>query len=285
MGRLQARRYAAVHAPEGGGRRMNEPASAAAPAAPAAPTAPEVCRLGWGAPWRWLARGAADLRAHPGVAAFYGACFWLMATIVGAVFRHSPEYTITFFSGCLLVGPFLAMGLYDVSRRREQGLPAAFGDSLTCWDRRLGSMGLLVLVLTVLELVWGRASLVVFAVFFNTGMPTTASVLDALFNPKNWEFLAVYLAVGSAFAALVFCTTVVAIPMILDRDTDAITAAITSFQVVLQNTGVMLLWGALVIVLTLVALWPWGFGLLLVGPLLGHATWHAYREAVAWNGR
>jgi uncharacterized membrane protein len=259
---------------------MTEPATAAAPVAPAIP---QVRRLGFAAPWRWLARGALDLRVQPGAAAFYGLCFWGMASIVGFVFRHSPEYTITFFSGCLLVGPFLAMGLYDVSRRREQGLPGDFGSSLTCWDRHLGSMGLLVLVLTVLELLWGRASLVVFAVFFNTGMPTTASVLEAIFNPKNWEFLAVYLTVGSVFAALVFCTTVVAIPMILDRDTDAITAAITSFRVVLDNLGVMLLWGALVVALTLAALWPWALGLLLVGPWLGHATWHAYREAVGWE--
>jgi uncharacterized membrane protein len=248
----------------------------------ATPPRPLVRRLGPGAPWRWLAAGIRDLRHQPGIAAFYGACFWAMAAVLGWVFRHSPEYTMTIVSGCLLVGPFLAMGLYEVSRRREQGQAPALGESLTCWDRHLGSMGLLVLVLTVLELLWGRASLVVFAVFFNTGMPSTASVLEAVLNPRNWEFLAVYLLVGGVFAALVFCSTVVAIPMILDRDTDAITAAITSFRVVLDNLAVMLSWGALVVALTLVALWPWALGILVVGPWLGHATWHAYREAVGW---
>jgi uncharacterized membrane protein len=210
-------------------------------------------------------------------------CFWAMATTLAGVFRHKPEYTMTIVSGCLLVGPFLAMGLYDVSRRLEQGLPVRIGESITCWAGRIGSMGLLVLVLTVLELLWGRASLVVFAVFFNTGMPSTAGVLEAVFNPRNWQFLAVYLSVGSVFAALVYCTTVVSIPMILDRDTDAITAGLTSFRVVLDNLGTMLLWGALVVLLTLLALWPWSLGLLLVGPWLGHATWHAYREAVGWE--
>ncbi|HET8746815.1 MAG TPA: DUF2189 domain-containing protein [Ramlibacter sp.] len=259
---------------------MGNPASVEAKPVPALP---QVRRIALGAPLRWLARGARDLAAQPAIAAFYGLCFCAMAATVGFVFRHSPEYTMTFVSGCLLVGPFLAMGLYDVSRRREQGLEAAFGASLTCWDKHLGSMGLLVLVLTLLELLWGRASLVVFAVFFNTGMPSTASVLDAVFNPRNWEFLAVYVAVGSVFAGLVFCTTVVAIPMILDRDTDAITAGLTSFRVVLENVLPMLFWGALVVALTLLALWPWTLGILVVGPWLGHATWHAYREAVEWE--
>ena len=247
------------------------------------PPRPHVRRVGLASPLRWLALGARDLAAHPWIAAFYGAAFWAMAALLGAVFRHSPEYTMTIVSGCLLVGPFLAMGLYEVSRSREQGRVPGLAQSLTCWDRHLGSMGLLVLVLTVLELVWGRASLVVFAVFFDTGMPSTASVLQAVFNPRNWAFLAVYLLVGGVFAALVFCSTVVSIPMILDRDTDAVTASLTSFGVVLQNMATMLFWGALVVALTLLALWPWALGILVVGPWLGHATWHAYREAVGWE--
>jgi uncharacterized membrane protein len=249
----------------------------------AAPPTPQVRRIALAAPLQWLARGAKDLAASPGISAFYGACFWAMAATLGAVFRNKPEYTMTIVSGCLLVGPFLAMGLYEASRRREQGVTQSLSASLTCWSRHMGSMGLLVLVLTVLELLWGRASLVVFAVFFNTGMPSTASVLEAVFNPRNWQFLAVYFTVGSVFAALVFCSTVVAIPMILDRDTDAITAALTSFRVVLENMVAMLFWGALVVALTLLALWPWSLGVLVVGPWLGHATWHAYRDAVGWD--
>ena len=250
---------------------------------PAAPPRPRVRRVAFGSPLPWLSRAALDLAAHPWIALFYGACFWTMAATLAAVFRRSPEYTMTIVSGCLLVGPFLAMGLYEVSRQREAGAPASLGGSLTCWDRHLGSMGLLVLVLTVLELLWGRASLVVFAVFFDTGMPSTASVLQAVFNPRNWQFLAVYTVVGGVFAALVFCSTVVSIPMILDRDSDAVTAALTSFGVVLQNMATMLFWGALVVALTLLALWPWALGILVVGPWLGHATWHAYRDAVGWD--
>lgn len=236
------------------------------------------------APWRWLVLGFADLRASPGIGLFYGTAFWAMAQVLGMVFRHSPEYTLSMVSGCLLVGPFLAMGLYEVSRRREQGQPPDLSASLTCWDGHIKSMSMLVLVLMVLELLWGRASLVVFAVFFNTGMPSTTGVIEAVFNPENIDFVAVYLFVGGIFATLVFAISVVSIPMILDRDTDAISAAITSIRVFLGELAVMLLWGlilSVMVVLSFMSLWM--LGLIVVGPWLGHASWHAYRSAVQWT--
>lgn len=245
-----------------------------------AKTIPE---LGFGAPFVWLQKGVEDMRAHPGIGGFYGLAFWLMAVVLGAVFRSSPEYTMTMASGCLLVGPFLAMGLYEVSRRREAGQAPDLASSLGCWDSHIKSMGMLVLVFIVMELLWGRASLVVFAVFFNTGMPSTTGVMQAIFNPENWEFVVAYGLVGGAFAMLVFSLSAVSIPMILDRDTDAISAAITSLEVMFHNTAVMVLWGLLIAALVAVSLvLPWGVGLLVTGPLLGHATWHAYRGAVQW---
>lgn len=242
-----------------------------------------IARLGLGSPWRWLALGWRDLRAHTGIALFYGLCFWLMAVVLALVFQNRPQYVMSIASGCLLIGPFMAMGLYEVSRRRETGLAPDLASSLTCWDSRLRGVGLLVLVLVVLELVWARASLVVFAVFFNTGMPSTTGVLNAMFDPQNWEFVAAYLAVGGVFAGLVFAISVVSIPMILDRDVDAVSAAITSLQVVFENFGVLLLWGAMITALVALALLPWGMGLVVVGPWLGHASWHAYRGSVSWS--
>lgn len=241
----------------------------------------ELMDLRWSDPLRWLALGLEDLLSQPLVTLFYGACFWLMALIVGAVFRSNPEFTLSAISGCLLLGPFLAMGLYDVSMNRERGHRPTLGSSLTCWESHVRSMGMLIMVMVVLELLWGRASLVVFAVFFNTGgMPTTATVMEAVFNPQNLEFVIAYLCVGGFFAGLVFATMVVSIPMILDRDTDAITAGITSLRVFGSQTGVMLWWGALIAALVWLALWPSAAGLLLVGPWLGFATWHAYRASV-----
>ena len=256
------------------------PEAAVTPGASPPPPPITLQKLRWGDPLRWLLQGLQDVRSAPGIAVFYGVCFWLMALLLGWVFRTRPEYTMSMASGCLLIGPFMAMGLYDTSRRREAGLRPSLSESLTCWDSHMGSMGMLMLVLVVLELLWGRASLVVFAVFFNTGMPSTTGVLQAVFNPENWSFVAVYAVVGGAFAALVFSTTVVSIPMILDRDTDALTAGITSFRVVLENTAVMLWWGALITAIVGISLWYWGVGLLLAGPVLGHASWHAYRASV-----
>ena len=260
------------------------PAPAYQPYVPPPSTVPQAVMLplGLADPLRWLGKGARDFMAAPGIGIFYGVCFWLMAALLTLVFRNKPEYAMSIASGCLLVGPFLAMGLYEVSRRREQGLRPGLGASLTCWDKHIRSMAMLVLVLIVLELLWGRASLVVFAVFFNTGMPSTTGVLQAIFNPENIEFVLGYLAVGGLFALLVYSTAVVSIPMILDRDTDAISAAITSIRVMFANPITMLWWGFLITLLIALGLATWGLGLVLVGPLLGHASWHAYRGAVDW---
>jgi uncharacterized membrane protein len=257
----------------------------AAPYEPPAPEGPQshMRSLVWSDPFCWLAAGLNDLRHHPGIALFYGLCFWGMAQALSLVFKHKPQYTMSLVSGCLLLGPFLAMGLYEVSRKRERGELPDLATSWMCWDRHIRSMAMLVLVLMVLELLWGRASLVVFAVFFNTGMPSTTGVWEAVFNPQNIEFLMVYLAVGGVFAALVYGLSVVSIPMILDRDTDAISAALTSMRVLVSHPGVMLLWGLLLSVLVLAALWPWALGIVVVGPWLGHASWHAYRGSVEWE--
>ena len=245
----------------------------------------EINPIRFSDPFRWLWLGLRDLVSQPWISLFYGFCFWLMALILLAVFKSNPEYTLSAVSGCLLIGPFLAMGLYDASMHLERGEMPSMGSSLTCWESHVKSMTMLILVMVVLELLWGRASLVVFAVSFNTGgMPTTATVLEAVFNPENWEFIIVYACVGGFFAGLVFACMMVSIPMILDRDTDAITACITSMRVFVDHTAVSMLWGVLIVVLAVLAMLPSASGLLVVGPWLGFASWHAYRASVHVTG-
>jgi uncharacterized membrane protein len=135
-------------------------------------------------------------------------------------------------------------------------------------------------VLLVLEMLWGRATLVVFAVTFD-GMPDFKGSLLALLNPENLTFIIAWAAVGAIFAGLIYSVSVISIPMILHRQTDAVTAGLTSMRLVLTQTAVMLWWGFLIASLVAVAMLPWFAGLLVVGPVIGHASWHAYRAAVA----
>lgn len=235
--------------------------------------------LGWGAPWRWLALGARDLRRAPGIGLFYGVCFAGMGWLLLKVFQHAPAYTLALSAGFLLMGPFLCLGLYHASRALERGERPDLGNSLLAWDTRTGTLAIFGFVLLVLEMLWARASLVVFALSFD-GMPDFKGSVLALLDPQNLEFIVAYLLVGSVFAGLIFSVSVVAMPMILDRQTDAITAGLTSLRLVLTQPGVMLWWGALLTGLVVLAMLPAFLGLVVVGPLLGHATWHAYREAV-----
>ncbi|HVO05422.1 MAG TPA: DUF2189 domain-containing protein [Burkholderiaceae bacterium] len=236
--------------------------------------------LSWRDPPRWLALGWRDFVRCPAIGLLYGACFAGMGWALVAVYEAAPAYVLALSAGFLLVGPFVCLGLYQVSRRLEQGQRPTLVDSLTAWRERTGTLAIFGLVLLVLEMLWGRSSLVVFALSFD-GMPDFKGSLLALLDPENVQFIVSYLVVGGLFAGLIFAVSVVSIPMILDRSVDAITAGITSIRLVLTHTGVLLWWGALLTVAVVLAMLPGFAGLLVVGPVLGHASWHAYRAAVA----
>jgi uncharacterized membrane protein len=265
---------------------MNEPQKPGEPA-PNAPYVPQntdpVIRLnplGFDAPWRWLKLGWRDFASTPLLGLFYGACFATMGTLLVLLFRHAPAYVLALSAGFVLVGPFLCLGMYNASRRLERGERPRLATSLVAWRTRTGTMATFGAVLLVLEMVWARASLVIFALSFD-GMPDFKGSLLALFDPKNLSFVVAYLTVGGLFAALIFAISVVAMPMILDRETDAISAGLTSLRLCLAQPGLMLLWGAMITTIVVVAMLPWFLGLLVAAPVLGHASWHAYREAVA----
>jgi uncharacterized membrane protein len=266
-------------APHAAPRVGGEPLGTAEEAKPSETSLAELQALRWQDPLAWLALGWKDFSRAPGIGLFYGTVFMVMGWALLKVYEHAPAYTLALSAGFLLMGPFLCLGLYRVSQRLEAGQKPDFGDSLLAWDTRTGQLAIFGFVLLVLEMLWGRATLVVFAVSFE-GMPDFKGSLMALLDPENIGFITAWAAVGALFAGLIFAVSVISIPMILDRQTDAITAGLTSLRLVLTQTGVMLWWGALIAFITVLAMLPWFAGLLVAGPVIGHASWHAYRAAV-----
>jgi uncharacterized membrane protein len=233
-----------------------------------------------GAPFKWLALGWQDLRAAPTVSMFYGITFALMGWLIYAVFEHMVELTSALTAGFLLLGPFLATGLYDISRRRQNGEEVAVPDTLTAWRSNLGAFSLFALVLTVILLVWARASLVTFALFFSSGMPTLKNFFGQVISAEHVDFLVTYFAVGGVFATIVFAVSVVSVPMMLDRGTDTVVAALTSVRAIFTNPLPLLLWAILIVLIVGLGFATLFIGLVVAVPWIGHATWHAYQDLV-----
>lgn len=241
---------------------------------------PRLRQVEAGAPFQWIRLGRADLFACPGASLFYGLCFALAGYLIAWTLRSQPQYLAAASAGFLLLAPALSIGIYEISRRRERGEPCALVPTLTVWRSNMANIGLFSLVLLVIFLVWARASMVTFAMFFTGSMPDTRSMLVQVVNPDNFGFLAAWLVVGAVFALLVFSISVVTIPLMMDRRYDAVTAALASAQVVAKNPGSMLVWAAIIAWAGAAGLLMGFIGIIFVVPLLGHSTWHAYRALV-----
>jgi uncharacterized membrane protein len=243
---------------------------------------PAIRTVGMDAPWRWLREGWRDFRAATGASLFYGIALTAMGVILTQTWGKGA-IEIAFLTGFLLVGPFLAMGLYDISRRVRAGRPAMAGDTLAAWRVNPGAIGFYAVILALLLAVWVRVSVVVVALFFPQGVPSGASLAAYLLeSPDALAFIGAYVAAGCGFALFVFATSVVSLPMLLDREKmDALSAMITSFNALRANFWPMLLWGAIVVALTATGFAAFYVGLLVALPVIGHGTWHAYRDVVA----
>jgi uncharacterized membrane protein len=232
------------------------------------------------APMRWLAAGFRDMRLAGSASLFYGLCFaaagWLMHIVIAQAYALFAGLT----SGFLLIGPLLAMGLYDLSRSIERGGAPRLTPTLAAWRPNLANVAIFAAVLAIVLLVWARASMVVFALFYEGGLPTFADVVHAVVQFGQPTFALIYFAVGGFFAAFVFAISVIAVPLMLDRRADAITAAIASIVACGRSPGPMLLWATCIAALTAIGFATLFLGLIVTMPLVGHATWHAYRDIV-----
>ena len=230
-------------------------------------------KLTFDAPFRWLRLGWQDFMRATAQSLAYGVGLALFGYLVTWL-AWGDGNTLALFSlavAFILAGPVLAFGLYSISRQLEQGRKPRLGMCLVESRNHLRNELLFALVMLIVLLVWARAASMVH-VFF--------PISDDL-GVMDWvQFLAVGSAVGSIFATIVFSASVVALPMMLDRGTDAVTSALTSVGAVINNKGVMLLWAALIVVLMLIGIMTAYLGFTLILPLVGHASWHAYRETV-----
>lgn len=232
------------------------------------------------APIDWLRSGWADLRANPAASLFYGLCFAVIGWVFVLAFRHAIQLVTAVTAGFILAGPFLCIGLYALSRQRERGEVLRIGPTLTAWRSKGSTIGIYSAVLIIIYLIWARASMVVFALFYSGGMPSLDGFITEVSNFENLDFVLSYFAVGGLFVVLVFAISVISIPLMLERDQDAVTAIIASVLTLTRNPAPLLFWGALIVALIGIGIGTAFLGLIITGPWVGHASWHAFRALI-----
>lgn len=249
----------------------------------ALPFADRVTVVAADAPQRWLEAGWRDLRRGGMVSVGYGLMFVIAGLLLTVgLYVTGFDYLIgPLVAGFMLVGPALTVGLYAISRDLDNDLPADFGRALTAWRANPLPLLALGLALVLLLIVWLRLAVLIFALSFPYRAPSLAILTDGtLFSADGLAFLVVGTTVGGVMATVVFVTGAVSLPLVLDRRVDMVQAIVTSVVAVLMNARVMAVWAALIVAMTAA-----GFACLFVGlavtlPLVGHATWHAYRALV-----
>lgn len=244
---------------------------------------PRVRRVPVDRPWAWLTAGWRDLLAAPGVSLAYGAVLVAITYLLLILLLWAGVFwlVLPMTAGFFFLAPLIAVGLYETSRRLAAGEPVSLAAAFGAFRRnalQLSSMGVL---LGLFHLGWVRIALLIFALFFGIGFnPTWDTLVLRLTQPDALPFWIVGTAVGAVFAALVFALSAVSIPMLLDREVNMFVAVATSFTAVRRNWPAMTLWAGLIVAFTVFGMVPLFLGLAVTMPLIGHATWHAYRDVV-----
>lgn len=249
---------------------------------------PEIRRVDMTRPWFWLAGGWRDFVAAPGLSLGYGLlatlAFALVSLLLGSAgFWH---WAIALMPGFLFLGPVLAVGLYEVARRGEGELTSTLQESMHGWRRNRRTTYSLGIIMVLLMLIWFVISMQLTALFVANAdvmarvfgsTPDLATFLTSL----TWPMLAAVCLSGVAALAIAFVLTTVSVPLAVDHeDIDVITAMMVSVQAVMRNWQVMLLWAGLILLFAGIGILPLYLGLIVTFPLLGYATWHAYRDIV-----
>jgi len=238
-------------------------------------------------PWQWLRAGWQDLTRSPGISLTLGAAFAVAgyALSLGLWLANMVYLVLPLAAGFMILGPILAVGFYEISRRRASGEPVTLGSTLSAFSRNPRQFAVMGFVLLLVMLTWIRLAIMIFMLYWGLTPPSFEDlVVNTFLRVEGLPFLVVGTAVGAVFAAFTFSISAVSLPMLLDRRVDVITAVVTSVRAVRANPVPMLLWAALVVGFTAAGLATLYLGLVVTMPLIGHATWHARRDLVVMPG-
>lgn len=232
-----------------------------------------------------LGAGLRDFQATPVLGLGFGAFYALggLAILFSVTRFGMPYLAYPLAAGFTLAGPFVAIGLYEISRRREEGLPLSLA---VLWKtiRSRGEIGWMAFVTLFVFIMWMYQVRLLMALFlgFSSSFSTLPQFLNVvLTTQEGLLFLAIGNVVGAVLSIVLFSLTVVSFPLLLDRDVDFITAMITSVRAVVTSPGPMVAWAIVIVMLLAVSALPAFLGLIFTLPVLGHATWHLYRRIVA----
>jgi uncharacterized membrane protein len=234
-------------------------------------------------PWGWLRRGWQDMARVPQVSLTFGLGIAVISILIiaGLWQQDYLAYSLPLASGFMFVAPFLGIAFYEISRRLEMGAPIRFHDIAIAWAKRPGRIFTLGLIMMLFHIVWIRIAMLIYALFFGP-QPVEWSnfVLTLVTTTDGLIFLIIGSAIGGVLAALCFAIGVVSFPLLLDRDIGTAQAVATSIAVSIANWRVLFGWAALIVLFTGAGLITGCLGLIVTMPLIGHASWHAYRDLV-----
>jgi uncharacterized membrane protein len=238
-------------------------------------------------PWTWLAAGWRDAWAAPGLSLCFGAVSvlagWIAVTLL--LWADLPYLVLPLSAGFFFVGPFMAVGLYEISRRLEAGLAVVPGAVFGAWRRNPDQIALMGMLLLLLHLAWMRIAQLLFAIFGWHTVPSWDRFMElAWYSTRSLPFLVAGVAIGAILAAVAFALGAFSMPYLLDRRQSNLFEAIaTSVAAIRLNLRPMLLWAGLIVLLVALAMVPGLLGLVVVLPVVAHATWHAYRDIVQFS--
>lgn len=241
----------------------------------------DVNKVGAGASKRWLEKGIADFKVSPMTSIAYGAIYVLVGLVLAYFTWNNPLYLVSMVTGFLLIGPIVAVGFYCMSRRIEEGGKPTFLQGFDAIKFNTISLVSFALILGFLLIAWTRVASLVVALFFGSTTISDDLIATIASNPQTIPFLVTYALVGLFFAGAAFMISLVSVPLITNRKVDVITAIVTSMKAVVKNPSVAISWAFIIATLIFLG-FIFGFvGLAITLPIVGHASWHAYRELVS----